>query len=358
MIKGVQAARAAACLMVLFSHASAIIALPKYFGRVPFGGILRVGDIGVDLFFVISGFIIFSVHSQDIGRPSFLARYARKRFQRIYPLYWIVTVLLLIMVLLGVGDTRHHYSLLAIMDFISLVDVSSAVNPNPVAWSLYYEVLFYTLFALLIASRKAGLSLIIVVIIALLVRVILDTVHGFRNTPFNDVSLHYYLIAEFALGFLVWKYSQNVKLVVGRLAFISGVILLPVTIMAVDIYVTRETWPPIRTLYGIPFALLLIGVIRLEKTNGSSIPRSVTYIGNASFSIYLTHFLLQSFICKTLVRVEFVHATSIYIIFGLVASSSLGASLLFYQFLERPLVESLRRRSRSSSSPMTRVSKV
>jgi peptidoglycan/LPS O-acetylase OafA/YrhL len=63
--------------------------------------VFQFGHAGVDLFFVISGFIITYVHYDDIGTPSRLGRYAARRFQRIYPLYWLATLVTLILGVVG-----------------------------------------------------------------------------------------------------------------------------------------------------------------------------------------------------------------------------------------------------------------
>src|SRR5205823_13541637 len=60
------------------------------------GGLFTVGWLGVDFFFVLSGFIITYIHYGDIGNRSTLKAYATKRFLRIYPIYWIVALLAII----------------------------------------------------------------------------------------------------------------------------------------------------------------------------------------------------------------------------------------------------------------------
>src|SRR4051812_32854206 len=149
-----QCGRAIAAISVAAFHASEAV-----IRRAPEVGWLRqfeFGKLGVDLFFVISGFIIFYIHANDIGRPQALGRYLYRRATRIYPIYWILFALVVPLYFIfpsaGDGTARDPVSL--IRSFFLL--------PNPrgpvigVAWTLVYEISFYAMFSLLILSRRVG----------------------------------------------------------------------------------------------------------------------------------------------------------------------------------------------------------
>ena len=82
--------RGLAAAMVAMSHALSLLAEPRWLGVEPFGGRFANMNVGVDFFFVLSGFIVTFVHWHDLGRPERLGRYARRRFTRVFPAYWIV----------------------------------------------------------------------------------------------------------------------------------------------------------------------------------------------------------------------------------------------------------------------------
>ena len=92
-----QAARFFAAFLVVLHHGSGLFSQPDYFSYLALGGIFRAGDMGVDFFFVLSGFIILHAHWNDIGHPERILPYLKKRALRIYPAYLVVfcTVLVL-----------------------------------------------------------------------------------------------------------------------------------------------------------------------------------------------------------------------------------------------------------------------
>ena len=87
-----QSCRAFAAVLVVLFHLGGTIALPKYFGIDGFAAPFAFGHAGVDLFFVLSGYIIVTVHWQDFGKPDRLIGYLKKRAARIYPVYWLVFI--------------------------------------------------------------------------------------------------------------------------------------------------------------------------------------------------------------------------------------------------------------------------
>jgi exopolysaccharide production protein ExoZ len=90
MYKSLQGTRALAALLVVLFHLGNTIALGKYFGIEAFAIPFKFGSAGVEFFFVLSGFIIFAAHRNDISKPRRLTNYISKRVIRIYPTYWII----------------------------------------------------------------------------------------------------------------------------------------------------------------------------------------------------------------------------------------------------------------------------
>jgi exopolysaccharide production protein ExoZ len=180
-LKSIQALRALAAVLVAYCHSIDIQMQFSVSRQQHFHYLENFGAIGVDLFFVISGFIITLVARQYVGAKQGL-RFLAKRFIRINPIYYVASllfeaVLLLKTMILLPADVR--FSLFtsglpaSIMSTLLIVPTSGkllAYSPFlVVGWTLAFEWLFYALFFLLIWSRTpykaAGLFLQIIVLV-------------------------------------------------------------------------------------------------------------------------------------------------------------------------------------------------
>lgn len=128
------------------------------------GGCSSPGHSGVDL--VLSGFIILLVHRRDIGRPRRIARYAWRRFVRVWPLYWLALVATVAKRMAG-GHVAPDPASFA----WNLALLPTAGEPMlGIAWTLQYEAVFYLLFGLLLMERRLGIvALVGWLVLALLV---------------------------------------------------------------------------------------------------------------------------------------------------------------------------------------------
>ena len=140
----------AAMLIVLF-HATEIS--NRKFGQSFYGNVFSWGDGGVDLFFVLSGFILWYAHNREFHQPQKVWPFLLKRIIRIYPLYWLLTLLVLtVYFAVPAFGAGHETQPLTILKSLLLIPV----NPFPVlavGWSLSHEMLFYCFVAVLIGLR-------------------------------------------------------------------------------------------------------------------------------------------------------------------------------------------------------------
>jgi peptidoglycan/LPS O-acetylase OafA/YrhL len=247
-------------------------------GEVAFGNVLRFGHAGVDMFFVLSGFIILFVHAEDIGRPARLGHYLRRRISRIYPLYWAV---LAFSVALGARTGLPDPWQLGL-------DALLAPTANPmveIAWTLQHEMLFYLVFAVLILHRGAGLALFALWFLAVAAATLglvatpesgLSRVVSARNVQFlvgmgcagllrrREAPLPWLLLLGGAVAFVAVGLAENAGLVLrwGALA-----------------------WAP----YGLPSGAMLLGMVSLERQGRLRVPGPFVLLGDASYSVYLLH---------------------------------------------------------------------
>ena len=198
MIVSLQYLRAFAAMLVVAFHACDKLA--KMQGADP-SVAFPVGLTGVDIFFVVSGFIIFVTAKQsDIGPFGFM----RKRVIRVVPLYWVLTLLLAAVAVVkpdvlttSVFETRHF---VASMLFIPWQHPQiDALLPLLIpGWTLNYEMAFYAMFAAsLFLPKPIRLWALLALLAGLAISgaiVPLDGIAGFYTDP---------IILEFAAGLLI-----------------------------------------------------------------------------------------------------------------------------------------------------------
>ena len=143
-LQSVQICRAAAALLVLLFHATSVS--KAYLNCDLLWGFFQFGYSGVDSFFVLSGFVIYWAHRGDAGQSERIRIYLKKRFLRIYPIYWIVALILLPIYFGAPHDVSDYIVLLK--SFLLLPQPGNPVVT--IHWSLSHEVFFYGMFALAI----------------------------------------------------------------------------------------------------------------------------------------------------------------------------------------------------------------
>ncbi len=152
-IIGVQYLRGLAALGVVVAHTSGTADFPKYFGSEILGGFLAYGGSGVDLFFVISGFIMCAtaLKGPQLEPALSAAAFAAKRFTRIIPLMWAAILSYILLRYLGRGIVHPIPYLRALFLF-----PAGSVEPTQI-WTLRHEAIFYTVFCISFLTRKRRL---------------------------------------------------------------------------------------------------------------------------------------------------------------------------------------------------------
>ncbi len=330
-LKGIQFGRGiAACLVVLF-HAGHMLAEPQYVGH-PYSltSLFRFGNAGVDFFFVLSGFIIFYVHSADIGRPQRLAHYLWQRVTRIYPIYWIVTSYVVATLV-----AKHDWPALDISRVIgSILLLPGTKEPilGP-AWTLLHEMAFYGVFAVAILSARAGLICAAVALAMTFVSVqsSLPIVALFQ-TPF-----HY----EFAMGAFAAFAVQRSWLGPGWLLAAIGVIVFAVAAGLVNARSLSEVGTEARIWFGLASFFLITGAAKAELKGHLKISSLGNYLGAASYSIYLVHVIALGLGARLLFSFRLAHdlpnATAL-----LICLLAVAAGCALHSGIEKPLLNFIR----------------
>lgn len=195
-IQSLQVFRGFAALAVVAHHAA--LSTEAFVGAMPpaISALFVYGLLGVDFFFVLSGFIIMYAHFNDERTETTVKRYAFKRLTRIYPAYWPIGLALLGLYAAMPGMSASGGREFSYLSSVLLLpaDLPPALS---VAWSLVHELLFYAVFMLWFVSRRAfGFGLVLWAAVILAVQSA-GGATGWLRYPLSTLNL------EFMLGVLV-----------------------------------------------------------------------------------------------------------------------------------------------------------
>jgi exopolysaccharide production protein ExoZ len=331
MIKSLQAGRGLASLAVAGFHLGGVcVLLPRMRGAL-LPALFRNGNAGVDFFFVLSGFIIMLVHERDIGHPERLLRYLRNRFVRVYPIYWLYTALMIAAILAGVSSGALPPTVWGWFSTVTLVRVSEVATPLSVAWTLFYEIAFYAIFATLIFNRKLGFALLGVWLAAVAIVHMATAQTGVESVWLSHLCLNFFI----GMG-ACWLHTRLDRPTALVWCAIGGVTLVAAFAMA-------DTLPA--SFFGSAIAIAcgvtITGLAALESGKTWNLG-PLTALGGASYTLYLAHVHIESPMLKTLSRVQFLAGVSSDILFVAVLGATVMISYALYLAFEVPLQRALR----------------
>ena len=274
-LMSIQYLRAIAAIGVVIYHIGELFARSYNFGGV-----------GVDLFFVISGFIMWMVSRQREASP---ATFVKKRLLRIVPMYWSVTIFL--------AACAHLRPNLFPLDHPDISHVLLSLlfipHPRPVdgsllplvsqGWTLNYEMFFYFLFALTLAwPRKYQFY-------ALNAFILGCVSSGCILHPSSPVGLTYTspLLIEFLAGIYICRAWVNKTVLSTKTAWTA------IAMGVAGILATFVLYAPLPRFIGsgVPAAFIVLGAVSLESRGVILRLHWMKLLGDASYSIYLTHWL-------------------------------------------------------------------
>lgn len=347
-LKSIQYLRGVAAMMVVFYHV-----FPQL-QRMGFNyPEITAFSSGVDIFFVISGFVMTysTARNPQIDGLTFL----KNRIIRIVPLYWFFT--LLMGVLLVFAPAMAQSSKFDMPHFAASLLFIPAVHPVlgklwPIVvpgWTLNYEMFFYLIFALALAgghrprAQVTGLTLLVLLVLTLVPAL----------SPVRGVAAFYTrsLIMEFGYGMLLAEFFLRRPLGKSHwwwLAIAFGGIGLAVSGAGLGRI-------PQAILTGIPAALIVLGTLYVPLDPKGAAERLAGLVGDASYSIYLSHYMAMSAIGQIWRR-----------LFSPVPISWAGFTLagplicalvgvMIYQWIERPMTLRLNRRAGAGKATARKI---
>ena len=343
-LDGVQILRAFAAGAVLLHHAiqqanGARVALaPKWF--------TTSGAAGVDIFFVISGFIMAYICFRQGPKVPSAPRFLIDRATRVFPLYWLCCLGILLVA--AVGFLRSLRTDPA--DIIqSLLLVPHQGRLLGVAWTLEYEVYFYLVFAMFLPLRSPKWTIsgtcLAVALVCFAARFLPEgTARSFLGEP---------IVLEFCGGLLLgWAHLSGARWIrVPGLVAAAAAVLITIA----PIFVPHETTDGLSGIarviwWGLP-SLLIVAYALQPGAFGSLLRGTMLRLGNASYALYLSHAFLMIGYAVLLNKTGLGQFNQVPVVALLIALAFL-VSVIVHEHVELPLTRAVRKLvSRRSTSP-------
>jgi len=312
--------RGIAAIAVLFSHAG-YVGTPEYL-------IAHVFDLGgwaVAFFFVLSGFIIFYVHDKDLGKPARAKNFAWRRFVRIFPTYWLVLIVgLVLRQYVGSQDFRIEITApFLVKQFLLLPGGRLYLS---VAWTLRHELLFYTVFFTAVVNFRVGVVIFCTWLSLIFFGLFTEGIKDDVTRPAWD-TLTSHLNLYFFFGMAIAAAVRRDLLGTAAVGSVS------ITALAFIGWYFSESTLPVLQLFAC--ASLVCGAALLSIEGFVAPPLSL-WLGAISYPLYLFHLLGFQIAQGILKRVPQIHPTWGWKL-GLSVFITLFVSVLLSQYYEKRL---------------------
>lgn len=345
-LDSIQALRGIASVLVLIAHAVDVsLHSGPWFGP-EWMPLSNFGAFGVDIFFVISGFVMpYSLEGKFGARES--ARFLVHRWIRIAPPYLIVTAGILVGDLFR-GREVSSISVLNAVLFVPILDTETYTEPPlSIGWTLSFEFTFYLIVAVLLwlGSRRLALNIVLTLAGLSLLGMLVP------GAPYIIEWVTNPMLLEFAMGtvcYVIWRSGSVARL--GTALRIIGV--LAVVVLIVQIFVgygdisessrafhSQTAWLRV-LLWGIPAtAIFLAALTTVDNRSNSMLHRFGMELGDASYSIYLVHLPLIGLVAVAMSSVSMPG----FVILPVCVMVGLAAGFAYFRAVESPVTRWLRR---------------
>jgi exopolysaccharide production protein ExoZ len=297
------------------------------------------GGSGVDIFFVISGFVMAittrAQHDDRRARREAAWVFARRRLLRIVPLYWFYTLLKVALVLalpaLAVKSVIEPSHLAASLLFMPVTSPWGLVQPVlPVGWTLNFEMLFYTVFAVAIALGAPRIRFCLVFFLALFVAA--QLMPSVVPLAFYGQSIIFEFVLGVAIAHALIRFARP-HAAIAILVALAGALLMFGFGWRID---GERLFP-----WGVGAAAIVLGTAWLEPWIARApAVKPLAFLGDASYSIYLSHPFVVPAVVMALHRIGVNDSLSVLLAAG--ATVTL-AGCLSHVFLEKPMMSFFRR---------------
>lgn len=327
-------------------RAIAVLAVVFYHFNVPF---FSGGFVGVDIFFVISGFLMTGIIFNRISDNKFsLIGFYLDRARRIIPALSFLCIAVFILgwfILIPVDFENLGKHIAGSITFISNVlyykevnyfDVSSIEKWLLHTWSLSVEWQFYIIYpaVVLVLKRLLSLKTIKLLVVLSLICSFIASVLLSKSNPSSSFYLLHTRAWEMLAGGVIFLFPPSLSLLQTRFAKLTGLLLIVLSILFLD---TSDVWPGYLALIPVVGTCIVIAAKDVNTIFTDNVISQ--FIGKISYSVYLWHWPIVVYLTYSLLK------GSLYSVSGILVSLLLG-SLSFY-FIENPLRKLLKNKSGS-----------
>lgn len=338
ILPGIQTLRGIAALLVVFYHGAILAAKPKYFAQEIFGGAFSAGFRGVDLFFVISGFIMMHtlVQKPDMRMSVFLTNRGLRIFIPYLPAFLALTFAYLLVPAVAQGGIELNLSYY-IYNLFLLPRIDLTTYVPVVAWTLTHELMFYGLFAALIISRnKVGYAAF-----GVWMAVCFANFWG----P-NALSDDGYMILKpinlaFGFGILAQIASTRISERTAMVVTLGGALTF-VLCLSFDTGLRNEN-VVLELAYFTSAALLCGGIGKLRC-------KPLEKVGDLSYSLYLIHYPIMAAAFIFLPRITGGYDANVYLFLAGLFIVVYVAALIYHLLFEKLIYKQIRARMATARS--------
>lgn len=339
MIIGLQYLRGIAALMVVFIHAKVAVNhfVPSTRLILPDQGFVQFGKYGVDIFFVISGMVMYITIGKCMRSDRGIGDFIIKRLIRVAPAFWMSLLLyaIALMVTGKIPDDAFRKFVTSAMFLFYPSESWKAETIYAISWTLNFEVYFYMSLALMccIFGKYGRVATGVLFCTYTFLFYNWGSLNFIQRLFFSPIHLEF--IFGMICGYVYQKkILQNIKLSV--LCFAVGLFL----IVGTNVWGVGDE----RIIYvGVPSLLCVLGAINISFNEKSFVHKALMKLGDASYSIYLIH-TISFIVLSTFLRCigyKITNYTGTIILYAAMIIFALITSMIFSYYLEKPVIRLL-----------------
>ena len=354
-LQWVQALRGAAALMVVMVHSRSVL-MDTAAGKVVADHVLLPMGMGVDLFFIISGFLMMFTSQNFDGTKAYAWQFIAKRAARIWPLFAVVMPVALVVEhgMHGFLDPSIAFPYLEGFAFIPHNPSASGIYFQMavgVAWTLCFECYFYLLFAACMLFGRWRYAVMAAWFALTLVA--LPLIRGsYSLNVATQPLVEWSRYANLAINPIVWDFVIGM---IGGWLYISDFkvertwkIYAVVTVLSLLLLIGWNRLGMVNFFgphgWGAPMAILFFGSLMLAKVDALKVPAWSVWLGDISYSLYLIHVYVFEILQRVVNAIPMNHDASNAVLFVIRPVAAVICAWLTFRYVETPLSTWARKR--------------